>query len=362
MLAALLRANQQKEADQQFRGAFNQTPVMAPSSTVDVGGMPAQLQRFQGVESQPNYQLLAQLMGSSNPLLAQKSQNFLAGQKAIQGLQPEYDFMNTPTGTARTTKGGGFSMIPGTQPPPPMSTPRNLREMETGNTKKRPDGVMLKEVVDVDPTTMKPIAGAQPRWVPWQGPERPFVLQTGTGPQIVDRGRGTASPITDESGQPLGLAPTTDMRNRTVAYQKAKPVLGAVSELSEKINTGQGVLAKIRGGVERAKAEANLNDDVAEYNALISGFTPLIARSLGHTGVLTEQDVQSVKELFPKPGDSKSLRDRKVNRILSIFDAIQGESLGQSNNQSGVAAPQTQETRTVGGKTYVKINGEWYEQ
>ena len=94
LIQALVRANQEakmkREADQQFRGAFNQKPVMAPSSTVNVGGMPAQLQRFQGVESQPNYQLLAQLRASSNPLLAQKSQNFLAGQKALQGLQPEY--------------------------------------------------------------------------------------------------------------------------------------------------------------------------------------------------------------------------------------------------------------------------------
>ena len=94
LIQALVRANQEakmkQEAEQQFRGAFNQTPAMSPSSTINVGGQPAQLQRFQGVESQPNYQMLAQLMASSNPMLAQKSANFIGGQKAIQGLQPEY--------------------------------------------------------------------------------------------------------------------------------------------------------------------------------------------------------------------------------------------------------------------------------
>ena len=119
------------------------------------------------------------------------------------------------------------------------------------------------------------------------------------------------------------------------AYQRAEPVIDAISSLSEKINTGQGVLAKISGGVEKAKAEANLNDDVAEYEALISGFTPLVARSLGHVGVLTEQDVQSVKAMFPRPGDSKSLRDRKISRLKSLMGQIKAASApGQGNSKA----------------------------
>ena len=273
---------------------------------------------------------LAQMLGQTqNPALKEQIGSYFVGQKAVQGLQPEYGFANTARGLYTTDpRRGTATQIAGTEPQVGPPTPRSLKEMETGKTKKDASGTLLKEVLDVDPTNMQPPAGAQPRWVPWQGPERPFVLQTGTGPQIVDRGKGIATPVKTELGEPLGIAPTTDMRNRAVAYQKAKPVLEAVSELSEKINTGSGVIAKLRGGAERVKAEANLNDDVAEYKALISGFTPLIARSLGHTGVLTEQDVQSVKEMFPKPGDSKSLRDRKVRRILSLFEAIQGESLG----------------------------------
>ena len=125
LIQSLLRANQEakmkQEADQQFSGAFTQKPVMAPSSTVNVGGMPAQLQKFQGIESQPNYQMLAQLMASSNPLLAQKSANYVQGQKAVQSLQPppqEYDFQNTAAGLYRTDKrSGAASPIPGTQPP-----------------------------------------------------------------------------------------------------------------------------------------------------------------------------------------------------------------------------------------------------
>ena len=77
------------------------------------------------------------------------------------------------------------------------------------------------------------------------------------------------------------------------------------------------------GGAAKLAAKANYDDDVAEYEALVSGFTPLVARALGHTGVLTQQDVDSVKALFPKPGDGKSLRDRKVARIKSIIGTLE---------------------------------------
>lgn len=104
---------------------------------------------------------------------------------------------------------------------------------------------------------------------------------------------------------------------------KMAPVVASIAELSEKINTGQGALAKITGGAARLAAKANLDDDVAEYEALVSGFTPLVARAVGHVGVLTEQDVQSVRALFPNPTDSKSLRDRKINRLKQIIGQVQ---------------------------------------
>lgn len=107
-------------------------------------------------------------------------------------------------------------------------------------------------------------------------------------------------------------------------FQQAAPILKSVAELSEKINTQQGLIAKAAGGAAKVAAKANLNDDVAEYQALVMGFTPLIARALGHTGVLTEQDVVSVRALFPAPGDSKTLRDRKVARISLIISQLEG--------------------------------------
>lgn len=154
-------------------------------------------------------------------------------------------------------------------------------------------------------------------------------VRTRIGPALAEKGF-----------KQFGPAPSAMERMDSRKFEKAGPVLAAMTELSEKINTQQGVIAKISGGVERAKATANLNDDVAEYQALISGFTPLVARALGHTGVLTQQDVDSVKALFPSPGDSKSLRDRKVSRLLNIVGQLEGQQgTGAPNGPAPAAKP-----------------------
>ena len=142
-------------------------------------------------------------------------------------------------------------------------------------------------------------------------------------------------------------AETQDARK----FKQAAPILSGVSQLSERINTQAGLIAKMSGGVEKLKAQANYNDDVAEYEALISGFTPLVARALGHTGVLTQQDVDSVKALFPQPGNSKSLRDRKIARITSIIGDLEA---GAGGTPSVTPPPDDADFDFVPGKGLVR--------
>lgn len=128
-------------------------------------------------------------------------------------------------------------------------------------------------------------------------------------------------PVYEAIGQTYDAAPTADMRNRSQSMGRALPVLDALDELSGRINVSKGLAATATGAVERAKAKANLNDDVAEFEAVVQGFTPLLARSVGHTGVLTEQDVQSVRGALPSPLDQESLAKRKLARFRSIMES-----------------------------------------
>jgi hypothetical protein len=169
------------------------------------------------------------------------------------------------------------------------------------------------------------------------GNARPYFIPvtTANGIEIMDGRTGTFT------GGRAPLPPTADQRNRHTGRKAAQPVIDSINELSERINTQQGLYAKITGEAEKLAAKANMDDDVAEYMSLLSGFTPLVARAVGHTGVLTQADVDSVREMFPKPGDSKSLRDRKVARLIKIMDA----------SSEALATPGMGVTETTGVKT-----------
>ena len=201
----------------------------------------------------------------------------------------------------------------------------------------------------------KPLVGHQPSY---QAKE---VLNDEGKPVMANFNAKTGQYVEVSTGKPIqkpkpvpSAAETQDSRK----FQQAGPVLAAVSELSERINTLKGVYAKAQGEAAKAAAKVNLNDDVAEYEALVSGFTPLVARALGHTGVLTQQDVDSVRNLFPTPGDSKTLRDRKVKRMNGIIKVLQGGAPEETTG--GSAGPKMGERRKfAGGKIGVWDGKGW---
>lgn len=146
--------------------------------------------------------------------------------------------------------------------------------------------------------------------------------------QMAARRLAIAQQNADTARERLGISQgNLDVResqfnvNTFGGYGKSEALLSSVSELADKINTSQGVMAKAKGTAREAAAKLNLDDDVAEYDSLVKAFTPIWARALGHTGVLTQQDVDSARAALPAPGDSKSLKDRKMSRIQKILNA-----------------------------------------
>ncbi len=96
-------------------------------------------------------------------------------------------------------------------------------------------------------------------------------------------------------------------------------IMSRVEHLVKQINTDEGLWARGTGIVKAAGAATGYNNDLAEYNALIEGAIPLMARQMGHTGVLTQQDVDSVRALFPQPGEGKALSQRKVQQVKDLL-------------------------------------------
>ena len=194
-------------------------------------------------------------------------------------------------------------------------------------------------------------------------PLAPVIVMGPQGPMVTTGSdRTSVTPILDPQGKPLGPAPTAAQRDKATGMQTAGAVIDSIDELSKRINTQSGVIARISGAAERAKAQANLSDDVSEYQALVAGFTPLLARGVGHVGVLTEQDVQSVRQMLPQPGDSESVRNRKIARIRTIMGRMPGGAEIAASGQAQTEAGYTGEVRqTADGRLLGMVNGQVVE-
>lgn len=148
---------------------------------------------------------------------------------------------------------------------------------------------------------------------------------------LTKRGQDVSA-ATQRRGQDMTAENQATARRETAkanqATDKAVPILDKVQNLSEQINTDNGLWGKITGAIKYVGGKANLNDTASEYDALIDGAIPLVARALGHTGVLTEQDVASTRHMFPQVGESKSLAQAKMKQIREIIQGQAGQAAG----------------------------------
>jgi hypothetical protein len=98
------------------------------------------------------------------------------------------------------------------------------------------------------------------------------------------------------------------------------------------IFANEGVYARIKGWWRSGMAYANYDPAVAEYQALLIGFSPILARSIGHTGVLTQVDVDSTVQLFPKLGEGRDEALRKLENVMLIMSGkLPAPEYGQAN-------------------------------
>jgi hypothetical protein len=158
-----------------------------------------------------------------------------------------------------------------------------------------------------------------------------------------------------ETGEAFPYAMEVSDSGIATLQNKAKldTIVRRMNELSEKINVSEGLVASAKGFAAQQAAKVNLDDDVAEYESLVSVYTPIFARSNGHTGVLTQIDVDSTKAGFPHPQNSKTLRDRKVKIMTEVRSA--GDSI--TGTQSGGGDATQKPTLSADGLTVMTAAG-----
>lgn len=143
---------------------------------------------------------------------------------------------------------------------------------------------------------------------------------------FVQPGTGQVTRMRDLQIDPSAITMTSVANPQLIAAAKeenagAKAVrfLNIIDDLSSKLITKEGSEAVVEGAMQRGAAFFNHNADLISYDSAIEAFTPMWARNLGHTGVLTQQDVDSAKSIFPKIGESKTIKDQKMDIIKSIM-------------------------------------------
>ena len=112
--------------------------------------------------------------------------------------------------------------------------------------------------------------------------------------------------------------PTVDARNRASALEAAKPVFDQMDQLISKINTHNGLYATAAGTAAKLAAKSNLDNDVAEYNALLHTYAPVILRAHGLLRPQNDQINAFVNEAAVQPTDNSDLAMRKMRNLRKI--------------------------------------------
>lgn len=174
-----------------------------------------------------------------------------------------------------------------------LKVPSNFWEMkqQKGDIKETPGGfIRIGPNNDVTPI----VSGGKPVQ-PYHAPVQPIVVQTGTGPQLLNRGTGTTSPIKDAGGADVGPAPSGQEKNRkNMADSVGSHLADLQSEIDEAdsrglLGPGRGRVADfLSKGVGSTGNPANdelLGQLHLDLSAVRSGFASLHGRGGANSGV-----------------------------------------------------------------------------
>lgn len=136
-------------------------------------------------------------------------------------------------------------------------------------------------------------------------------------------------------GPKLTAQQLKDMHN----FRKSEEVFMELSRLAQSVFTNESAIgSKLMALPQKGAAALNLAPQISLYESRRAGLVPIFARALGHTGVLTEIDVQRTESLFPKLGDSMELAQLKLESLHRLMSRVQEVSSLQLTDPEGANA------------------------
>jgi len=123
--------------------------------------------------------------------------------------------------------------------------------------------------------------------------------------------------------------------------QKIRSAILDIESMAKKINTVKGgIPAFIIGSARDMLAEFGGDSEVRLYNSQVGAALPMVARAIGHVGVLTQQDVDSVRQALPTAADNFEVAKGKMAGIKRRIGELPEEAF-TSVAQVALIDPQT---------------------
>jgi hypothetical protein len=145
------------------------------------------------------------------------------------------------------------------------------------------------------------------------------------------------------SGQQV-VTPTQLQKSKdaVAAFNSATNLLATIESLSKNVVTAQSPAGALFQRITSSiGAATKLSPQAALYKDTVSAFTSQLARAAGEKGVLTDQDVNRIKQALPQLGDTADIASAKLDTLKNLFAGL----------RKGLTNAYTSQTPTNGGQS-----------
>jgi len=215
----------------------------------------------------------------------------------------------------------------------------------------------------------------------WIDPSR----MTTTPNQQAGGGHSQAISITGPDGKPIAIPPGVDPKKfradvtgatADALTGKQTEVQASSSNFANRMEAAERNLSGLEGEgtsiVGKALQDAPYglstvgnylkSDNRQKYEQAKSQFITGLLRKDSGAVINKDEFARYDKEFFPQPGDSPDVIAQKKEARSVATEAMKKSAGPSYKSPAASTRPQSTESKTINGKTYIKQNGQWYEQ
>lgn len=180
---------------------------------------------------------------------------------------------------------------------------------------------------------------------------RAAVANTG-GTQYIDMGKlntsqiPTAQRVSANTGIPLlSKEDANKVQEAYAAFNGADALISQIANLSKNVITANANAASQTAQLLRLKAiefapSLSTDSQAKQFVSSINSMLSLISRASGERGVLTDQDVNRIKNALPSYGDDKETAQNKVNQLSTVMRSAFNAAIDSYVGKKGSVSPQ----------------------